>query len=39
MRKQKVRTAELLSKAVEAAFAEIHEWNCIGYFCAYGYVR
>ena len=39
MRKQKVRAAALLSKAVEAAFAEIRESDCMGYFRACGYVR
>ena len=39
MKKQKVRAAALLSKAVEAAFAEIHKSDCMGYFRACGYVQ
>lgn len=39
MTKQKVLAAALLSKAVDAAFAEIRESDCTGYFRTCGYVR
>ncbi|HIZ45170.1 MAG TPA: transposase, partial [Firmicutes bacterium] len=39
MRKQKVRTAALLSEAIRKAFSTIRTSDCMGWFRACGYVQ